>query len=452
MELHRHTTACTSRRTDSSNSAGLHQLVLLLLLTLVGGGNGRTEKENPSSPFVPPAPLIALKAELKQRLEVLCGQEGTKCKFACRILEAWDAPFELATRISVDEHTTADGPDFLLIGTQKGGTTDIYEQLAQQRNFQALGSVQSCSEKGNKKKCAGQKELHFFDWACLHQQERGRFKGGKRWWCNGIVYASHFKEMRKSVSSPRQFVGEATSNYLYHPEIPRMAKGLFPTTKLILLLRDPVSRAYSGFFQHFHAQGNRTFDEMISHEIRVIRRCEELLPAGLHSTVHMFSECIYPLFATEVLEKTLSPDGPKTTRQRVGHRPNSVACNPAFVRWYAHVSRGLYYFQLLQWLEHYPKEQILVLKSEDYFLNNADGIRKIVEFVGGDDLDADVTGTNGATGEDSIIDRGALVGTNSKSQGKISDKAKKRLEEVYKPYNAMLYKLLDSIGQSMAPF
>lgn len=424
---------------------------LLATVALLGQAGHAGRNDSNQTDFVPPLSLVELKAELKSRLGVLCGDRGKKCKFACRILEAWDAPFELATRIATDERTTADGPDFLLIGTQKGGTTDVYEQLAMKPHFQALGSVRTCSKNAGKKKCAAQKELHFFDWACLHQQQLGRFKGGKRWWCNGIAYASHFKEMRGSIAEPKQLVGEATSNYLYHPEIPRMVKGMFPNVKLIILLRDPVSRAYSGFFQHFHAQGNHTFDEMIDHEIRVIKRCEDLMPLHLHATVQMFSGCIYPLFATEVLEKTLLPNGPWT--QKPGYNPNNV-CSPAFLRWYAHVTRGLYYFQLLQWLEHYPSEQLLVVKSEEYFEDSRTGIRTIAEFVGGVEEEADAQHVpNTAAGTDASAESiKEIIGTNSKSRGTISNEARTRLQAVYKPYNAMLYKLLRSVGKEFAPW
>ena len=105
-------------------------------------------------------------------------------------------------------------PDFLGVGTQKGGTTYLHNLL----------------------KCHPQiflahpKEIHFFS---LHWQK------GKDW------YLSHFND-----ATDNQVCGEFTPYYLYHPEAPQRICSLLPDVKNIILLRDPVERALS---QYFHS-------------------------------------------------------------------------------------------------------------------------------------------------------------------------------------------------------
>ena len=106
-------------------------------------------------------------------------------------------------------------PDFLGLGTQKGGTTYLHGLLGQHPQGQL----------------ANPKELQFFS---LH-------------WARGVAwYGSHFDAV-----APGQCCGEVTPYYLFHPLAPQRIQGLMPQVKLIVLLRDPVERALS---QYFHSR------------------------------------------------------------------------------------------------------------------------------------------------------------------------------------------------------
>ena len=106
-------------------------------------------------------------------------------------------------------------PDFLGIGTQKGGTTYLHALL--QHHPQIF--------------LATPKEQHFFT---LHWQR------GVQW------YAKQF-----AAAESHQHCGEVTPYYLFHPEVPQRIKGQLPAVKLMVLLRDPVERALS---QYFHSR------------------------------------------------------------------------------------------------------------------------------------------------------------------------------------------------------
>ena len=106
-------------------------------------------------------------------------------------------------------------PDFLGIGTQKGGTTYLHGLL--QQHPQVL--------------LAHPKELHYFS---LHHGQ------GLDW------YANHFAEAKAE-----QRCGEITPYYLFHPLAAERIHAVIPAVKLIVLLRDPVERALS---QYFHSR------------------------------------------------------------------------------------------------------------------------------------------------------------------------------------------------------
>jgi Sulfotransferase domain len=108
-------------------------------------------------------------------------------------------------------------PDFLIIGTEKGGTTFLYWKLCQHPYVEP----------------AHEKELHFFD-------TRLWFKKGVGWYRSQFP-APAWRDGRKVIT------GEASPYYLFHPFSPRRASNLLPDAKLIALLRNPVDRAYSAY-------------------------------------------------------------------------------------------------------------------------------------------------------------------------------------------------------------
>ena len=106
-------------------------------------------------------------------------------------------------------------PHFLVLGTQKGGTTSLQKLLEQHPGVY----LPPC------------KEVQYFS---LHADRPSSW------------YANHFKDARW-----RQKRGDITPFYLFHPDAPKRIHALLPRIKLIALLRDPAERALS---QVFHAR------------------------------------------------------------------------------------------------------------------------------------------------------------------------------------------------------
>ena len=136
-------------------------------------------------------------------------------------------------------------PDFLGIGTQKGGTTFVYELLKQHPQVFM----------------AAPKEQHFFT---LHWQQ------GVDWYRNQFALATS-----------DQMCGEVTPYYLFHPEAPRRIHSVMPRTKLIVVLRDPVERALS---QYFHSKRlgleALSLEDALAAEPQRLEDSDEILATG----------------------------------------------------------------------------------------------------------------------------------------------------------------------------
>jgi hypothetical protein len=104
-------------------------------------------------------------------------------------------------------------PNFIIIGTQRGGTTSLYRWLTSHPDV-APGLT---------------KEVHYFD---------GHYSKGPRW------YRAHFPFQRQG-----RICGESCPYLLFHPLAPaRVANDLPAGTKFIALLREPSERAISQYW------------------------------------------------------------------------------------------------------------------------------------------------------------------------------------------------------------
>lgn len=179
-------------------------------------------------------------------------------------------------------------PDFLCIGAQKAGTTTLHELLGRHPGVHL----------------AERKEIHYFS---LHFARplgwyRERFTGARR----------------------RQRIGETTPYYLFHPLAPGWIAETLPDVRLIVLVRDPVERAISGYF---HARRN-----------------------GMEPLA------IDEAFAAE--DGRLS--GAEAVLARPGDRHESH-------QWHGYASRSRYEVQLDRYLARFPRSRLLLVRSEDLF-------------------------------------------------------------------------------------
>ena len=109
-------------------------------------------------------------------------------------------------------------------------------------------------------------------------------------------------------------VGEASPGYFPFPELPTLMRAVTPGVKLIAMLREPVSRAFSGFLQTHTAWSGVSFEAAIEREAAIIRQCEVLYPdvpttkGSASASNTRYTRCIWPWFVAEVMEASLTDD------------------------------------------------------------------------------------------------------------------------------------------------
>lgn len=196
-------------------------------------------------------------------------------------------------------------PTFLIIGAKRSGSTSLFEYVSSHPD------VAPCHVK---------KGTHYFD------VNYGR---GWRW------FRSNFP-----LPSAGKITGEASPYYMFHPLAPGRIAAALPDVRLIAVLRDPVTRAYS----HFQYETRRGFEDLA-------------LDAALDREENRL--------AGEVERMVADP-----TYQSFEHRHH------------AYLARGRYAEQLAQIEQHFRPDRLLLLQSEAMFADPDAALARVWSFLG----------------------------------------------------------------------
>jgi hypothetical protein len=98
-------------------------------------------------------------------------------------------------------------------------------------------------------------------------------------------------------------------------------------------------------------------------------------------------------------------------------------------RHFSYLSRGVYVDQLLRWSEFYDKEQMLVLKSEDFYENTLETLKVIQDFLDLPDWQP----------EPSMLQ---MTPKRQNRYQEMNPATRRRLEEYFEPHNRRLYEYL----------
>lgn len=218
-------------------------------------------------------------------------------------------------------------PDFLLIGTKRGGTTSLYYDLLKVPQIVTMFPSAKYLPKANETK-----GVHFFD---------SNFFRGSRWYRSYMPTARSRRRAEKRLASP-VIVGEASPYYLFHPLAAERAHALVPQAKLIVLLRDPVQRTYSHWKERRRSNAEPLeFLDALDAEPDRLRGEEERLIAD----PRYYS---YP------------------------HEQQS------------YVTQSRYAPALERWAKLYGMDNILVVASEEYYADQPGTVARIAAFLGVD--------------------------------------------------------------------
>jgi hypothetical protein len=216
-------------------------------------------------------------------------------------------------------------PEFLIIGAKRGGSTSFYYDLLRHSQIAPL-----FPRPDHLPKAAATKGVHYFD---------QNYHRGERWYRSHLPSGFVRGRQAHRVGLP-VITGEASPYYLFHPGAAERAAAMLPRAKVIAVLRDPVQRTYS----HWKERRRESAEEL---DFSAALAAED---------------------------------------SRIGAIEDELRRNPA-AHSYAHENQSYarqseYVTALRRWYQHYPREQILILASEDYYADPQATLSQAQDFLG----------------------------------------------------------------------
>ena len=195
------------------------------------------------------------------------------------------------------------GPDLLVVGAKRGGTTSLWHYLQQHPGVLPLYPA-----------AEHLKGLYYFD---VHHDR------GERWYRSHFATAAWRARRERELGHPT-VAAEASPYYLFHPLAPARARALLPDARVVVLLRDPVERAFS------HWKERRRHTETLE-------------------------------FAEAVLAEPLRTAGEE---ERLAADPHAVSFAH---RHQTYVAQSCYSVPLRRWFDAYGRDRVEVVVAEDLF-------------------------------------------------------------------------------------
>ena len=207
-------------------------------------------------------------------------------------------------------------PAFLIIGVQKGGTTSLHNYLLQHSK---LISPEI-------------KELHFFDTNKNYKLQNYVKQFPKRFLKNKLSF-------------------EATPRYLYYPKVAKKIFNYNSEMKFIILIRDPVKRAYSAYNMYKQFQDNVGMLEFFK-QVEIENSNEQIYSIFYKDKFPSFQE--YVDFELENSNNLIEP---------------SI------------IKRGYYFDQIKEYLKYFKLQQFLFIDSDNLKINTLQELNRVSRFL-----------------------------------------------------------------------
>ena len=201
-------------------------------------------------------------------------------------------------------------PNVIVIGVVRSGTTSLYHYLAQHPSISK----------------SAYDELGYFD---------SNYELGLNWYKS--LFPTIFEKKKLEQKNKKFITYDVTPFYIYNEKVPIRIKKIIPNSKLILILRNPVDRAYSNYFI---TNQKKKFEDVIIEEKEILKTIKEKNGEEYYKFVH-----------TSLL------------------------------------ARGFYAEQLERWYKIFPENQIFIVKSEDFAVKTNKIMNKIFNFLELEDFD-----------------------------------------------------------------
>jgi len=203
-------------------------------------------------------------------------------------------------------------PDFLVIGAKRCGTTSLYQHLSEHPCI-------SRSPRDN---------IGFFN---------ENYHLGINWYKS--LFPTVFYKKKMESKNKQCLFFDVTSTYMEEELTAKNVYEVNPNQKIIVILRNPVDRAYS----HYHVNvkeksEKRSFEDAVFEEMNRIK--SERIIQNKNKNLRVFT-------------------------------PNNIH----------YLKKGFYALQLKSWFKIFPREQILVLSTEEFQEDQNLIYKKIFDFL-----------------------------------------------------------------------
>jgi hypothetical protein len=208
-------------------------------------------------------------------------------------------------------------PNFVIIGAPRAGTTSLYHYLRQHPQI-VMSRI---------------KETDYFRFLASQCETEYTIEPRSNWIARSLPEYQALFDMKTNTKA----VGEASPLYLYTPGVPQQISSHLPKAKLILVLRNPVERAYSAYLKN-RREGteSRSFEDAIEQEI---------------------------------------------------HNPSKIVCSETF-----YVRAGLYFEHITRYLQYFDRSQLRIVFQRDLQETPTLFMKDLFEFLNVDsDFSSDVS-------------------------------------------------------------
>lgn len=211
----------------------------------------------------------------------------------------------------------ADLPDFLLVGAAKSGTSSLYSYLVQHPEvfLPAVKEPNYFAYRGMPLDTGGPKAADMLE-KLLHKKT--------------VTRLDEYKALY-SPAKTGQTSGDCSPRYLYYPNAPEAIHELIPEARIVMILRNPIDRAYSHY---------------------LMNRQRDLEPEDLFlQAAHLENERIEQGWGWD---------------------------------WH-YLQVGMYGQQLQRYYKRFPAENILIILHDELVADVQGVVRKIFQFIGVDE-------------------------------------------------------------------
>lgn len=212
------------------------------------------------------------------------------------------------------------GPDFLIVGAKRGGTTSLFNYLLMHPGVLGLFP-----------QSRGKKSTDYFFSSSHHLGDD---------WYRSHFHTERYRRRLQARLGYRPVGGEASPFYIWDPRIAERVRSTAPGVKAIMLVRDPVKRAWSHYLERTQNQ----------------------------------------------VEPLSFPDALAAEEERLDGELERMTADPGYHStawdWYAYRRRGDYLPQLQNWVAVHGRENLLVVRSEDMYGDVQGAFDQVCAFLG----------------------------------------------------------------------